>query len=316
MRSPQPLPQALTNRSFTLEEASLNGVSRRRTESSDLTTPSRGIRVPWGATQAFADSMRPLLRVTPGAVVGFSTAACLWGIPLPGDLGPGFAVHLICPHGTSAPRRKGVRGHSMRLPPTETTTLDGIAVTTPARTWFDLAQLISVDALVAAGDHVVNRNNRIFAEKREALASVEELSQMLTTHCRSRGVRTAREALPLVRVGCDSAPETALRLALLRAGLPEPVLGWVITDEAGGHVVWPDLAYPTYKIAIQYDGAHHLDRGRQELDIARNEATVRAGWTQVIITARLMDAFGSAAAVVKVRDALMRNGWDGRRHVE
>ncbi|RJU00933.1 hypothetical protein D6T65_10815 [Arthrobacter frigidicola] len=203
----------------------------------------------------------------------------------------------------------------MRLPPTETTTLDGIPVATPARTWFDLAQLISVDALVAAGDHVVNRNNRMFAEKREALASVEELSQMLTTHCRSRGVCTARKALPLVREGCDSAPETMLRLALVRAGLPEPVLGWVITDEAGGHVVWPDLAYPNYKVAIQYDGAHHFERGRQELDIARNEATVRAGWTQVIITARFMDAFGSAAAVVKVRDALMRNGWDGRRPV-
>jgi hypothetical protein len=204
----------------------------------------------------------------------------------------------------------------MKLPLTETTTLEGIAVTTPARTWFDLAQLLQVDALVAAGDHVVNRNNRMFAEKREALASVEELSQLLTTHRRLRGVRTAREALPLLRVGCDSAPETMLRLALLRAGLPEPVLGWVITDGAGGHTVWPDLAYPNYKVAIQYDGAHHFERGRQELDIARNEATVRAGWTQVIITARLMDAFGSAAAVVKVRDALLRNGWHGRRLVE
>ncbi|WP_459279480.1 hypothetical protein [Arthrobacter sp. TMN-37] len=192
------------------------------------------------------------------------------------------------------------------------TTLRGIPVTTPARTWFDLAQLLRLDALVAAGDHVVNRNNRIFAEERAALASVEELSQMLTSHRRSRGVRTAREALPLVRVGCDSAPETALRLALARAGLPEPVLGWVITDESGGHVVWPDLAYPNYKVAIQYDGAHHFERERRELDIARNEATVRAGWTQVVITARLMDAFGSAAALAKVRDALLHNGWDGR----
>ncbi|TDK25397.1 hypothetical protein E2F48_09015 [Arthrobacter crusticola] len=203
----------------------------------------------------------------------------------------------------------------MKLVPGETTTLEDIAVTTPAWTWFDLAQLIPVDALVAAGDHVVNRNNRIFAEKRDALASVEELSQMLTTHRRSRGVRTAGAALPLLRVGCDSAPETMLRLALVRAGLPEPVLGWVVADEAGGHTVWPDLAYPEYMVAIQYDGAHHFERGRQELDIARNEATVRAGWTQVIITARLLNAFGSAAAVMKVRDALMRNGWDGRRLV-
>ncbi len=294
----------------------MTGVSRRRTESSDLTTPSRGIRVPWSTTQHLADSLRPLIAVTPGSVIGFSTAAALWGIPLPVEADKSLAVHLICPRGTTGPRRTGVCGHSMTLRTTEATVLQGIALTTPARTWFDLAQLLRLDDLVAAGDYLVNRNKRIFGEERTALSSVEELTQLLETRKRARGVRTARAALPLIRVGCDSAPETMLRLALVRAGLPEPVLGWIITDESGGHVVWPDLAYPEYKVAIQYDGAHHFERGQQELDIARSEATARAGWTPIIITARMMDAFGSAAAVVKVRDALMRNGWDGRRLVE
>jgi hypothetical protein len=204
----------------------------------------------------------------------------------------------------------------MKLQPTEVTLLDGIPLTSPTRTWCDLAQLLDVDALVAAGDFLVNRHHRSFSAKHEALASIEELSDVTQARRRTRGVLRAREALALVRVGSDSAPETMLRLALARAGLPEPALGFVIVDATGAHVAWPDLAFPEYRVALQYDGAHHFERAQHELDIARNEATARAGWTQVIITAGMMDAFGSGVAVVKVRDALLRNGWDGHRRPE
>jgi hypothetical protein len=316
MRKPQPLPAELAGRSFTLEQAKSLGISRRRTESSDLETPSRGLRVPWGAEQPLALSLGPLLAVTPGAVASFSTAARLWRMPLPGAVERDFLIHLTCPRGMVAPRRKGIRGHSMKLQPADVTLLDGIPLTTPARTWCDLAQLLDVDALVAAGDSLVNRHHRSFSEKHDALTSVGELSAVLDSRRRRRGVLQAREALALVRVGSDSAPETMLRLALVRAGFPEPALGFVIVDATGAPIVWPDLAFPEYRVALQYDGAHHFERAQQELDIARNEATARAGWTQVIITAGMMDVFGSRAAVVKVRDALLGNGWDGRRAPE
>jgi hypothetical protein len=193
------------------------------------------------------------------------------------------------------------------------TLLEGLPVTTAARTWCDLAQILDVDALVAAGDFVVNRHHRIFSRRQDALAPVEELAAMVEARRRTRGVLRAREALALVRVGCDSAPETMLRLAVARAGLPEPELGFVIVDATGEHVAWPDLAFPEYRVALQYDGAHHFERAQLELDIARNEATARAGWTQVIVTAGMMSAVGPAVAVIKVRDALLRNGWDGHR---
>ena len=204
----------------------------------------------------------------------------------------------------------------MKLRPAEVTLLEGIRLTTPARTWCDLTRILDVDALVAAGDSVVNRHHRSFGEKQDALASIEELAAMVETRRRARGVLRAREALDLIRVGSDSAPETMLRLALARAGLPEPQLGFVIVDATGAPVVWPDLAFPQYRVALQYDGAHHFERGQLEMDIARNEATARAGWTQVVITAGMMNAFGSAVAVVKVRDALLRNGWNGSRPPE
>ncbi len=313
MRKPHPLPAELVGRSFTLEQAKRLGVSRRRTESSDLETPSRGVRVPWGAGQPLVQSLQPLLAVTPGAVASFSTAARLWRMPLPGPVERDFAIHLTCPRGMAGPRRRGIRGHSMTLQASDISLLDGIPLTSPTRTFCDLAQILDVDALVAAGDSLVNRHHRSFGEKHDALASMEELSDVVRARKRTRGVLRARGALALVRVGSDSAPETMLRLALARAGLPEPALGFVIVDATGAHVAWPDLAFPEYRVALQYDGAHHFERAQQELDIARNEATARAGWTQVIITSTMMDAFGSRVAVVKVRDALLRNGRDGRR---
>lgn len=96
-----------------------------------------------------------------------------------------------------------------------------------------------------------------------------------------RGVRKARLALDLIRVGADSAPETMMRLALVQAGLPEPLLNVVLRNGLGHPVVWPDAAYPDQRIALQYDGAHHGDADQYRRDIKCQSLTEGLGWREV-----------------------------------
>ena len=99
----------------------------------------------------------------------------------------------------------------------------------------------------------------------------------------NRGVRKARVALELIRVGADSPPETRLRLALVRAGLPEPDLNHVLwgVPARASPVLWPDAAYAEWRISIQYDGAGHGGSGQYLRDIRRESATRAYGWLEV-----------------------------------
>jgi len=56
--------------------------------------------------------------------------------------------------------------------------------------------------------------------------------------------------------------ESRLRVGLVRAGLPAPLVQFVITDEYDFPLARVDLAYPAAKLAIEYDGAHHFDARR------------------------------------------------------
>jgi hypothetical protein len=66
-----------------------------------------------------------------------------------------WRIHVARERGGSKPRRRNVVGHRMTFEPGEVVIHDGVRVTSPARTWLDLAGLLTVDELVAAGDSAV-----------------------------------------------------------------------------------------------------------------------------------------------------------------
>ncbi|MDT0170717.1 hypothetical protein [Pseudarthrobacter sp. BRE9] len=99
-----------------------------------------------------------------------------------------------------------------------------------------------------------------------------------------------------------------LRLALVRAGLPEPELNVPIIDEGGRRHHEPDLSYRKYRIGIEYEGEHHSEDGQVVRDIDRSGRYAALGWTEVRISRRHM--FNDAKpAVTKVRSALVQAGW-------
>jgi very-short-patch-repair endonuclease len=223
------------------------------------------------------------------------TAAGVWGIAIPLRLRDG-PLHVSTTVPRNAPRIGGVVGHRLDERQVETVLVDGMRVTTPTETWRHLATLLAIDDLVVAGDSLVRR--------RAPLATEAELVRALARHGGKRGVRRLRAAHLLVRSGTDSPAETRLRLLIGRAGLPEPVVNPRV-ELPGYGVAFADLAFPSQRVAVEYDGAQHRVDARQfERDVLRLEAFAAADWRVIrILATHLRDP---GAVVARIRTALAR----------
>ncbi|APX01058.1 hypothetical protein [Arthrobacter sp. QXT-31] len=310
MKTPQPLPEPLALAPFTCQEAADAGVSLRRLRHGALSAPSRGIRVPKYERlpgPGLPELVRPFTRVTQFSAASHATAFTFWQFPgfLPGTEDP--RIHISRPDRMAIPRRTGVFGHVGQFFDDEIVSVGGLLVTSRVRTWLDIARRMSVEELTVVADHLVRNPRPEFEVRREPYATREQLADMLDRHKGTPGIRKARIALEMARVGADSAPETRLRLALEQAGLPEPELN-VPTELRPGVAREPDLGYPEYKVAVEYEGEGHSEPGQIVRDIAREEDYSRAGWLPVRISKRHMQHY-ALSAVAKVRDALLSRGW-------
>ncbi len=140
------------------------------------------------------------------AVIAGAAAAAIHGAKWVDDSVP---VELIW-HNARAPQRVVTR-HQL-LSAREFERLDGLPVTTPERTAFDIGRqggltraVAQLDALAAATDFKVN-----------------DVFELVDAHRHTRGLRQLETALNLVDGGAQSPKETWLRLLLINAGFPKP----------------------------------------------------------------------------------------------
>lgn len=95
--------------------------------------------------------------------------------------------------------------------------------------------------------------------------------------------------------------ETILRLAIIRAGLPEPLVNYQILTGEGEVVAHGDLVYPQARVVIEYDGDHHRTDARQyHLDVDRLWKIQSLGWKVVRINSTHL-ASDAAEAVRRIR---------------
>lgn len=123
--------------------------------------------------------------------------------------------------------------HRLRPEPDELTSRRGCLVTTAERTAYDLARQDDLTEAVVAVDTL--------AHKRFAPAVIEEVA---ARHPGDRHFRRLPRVLALADARSGSPMESQIRLAIVRHGLPLPVLQ---------HAVGPyrlDLAYPELRLAI------------------------------------------------------------------
>ena len=108
----------------------------------------------------------------------------------------------------------------------------------------------------------------------------------------ARGSRGLPEVIRLADPLSGSPMETRIRLSIVLAGLPPPVLQ---------HPVGPyylDMAYPELRLGIEYDGREHLDPDRALRDLAREGYLGRRGWDVLRFPAREVYRPGWVAAQV------------------
>ncbi|GAA1808400.1 hypothetical protein [Nesterenkonia flava] len=278
MRYTFPLPAALRAQTVTTQALRELDISRFRAHRRDMTAVSRGIYL-WTPDQDQAGELqrlRALSNSLPQCCVSDSTAAKVHGVTLPWEIADDDAVHLTQPAGTSSRiRRPGITSHRRAIDAHDLVLRHGLVLTTPARTWFDLAEVCSLQSLVQLGDHLVRQPRFRFEGRHVPHASLQELQAVVDRAGRVKGKRKAKEAVTLIRVGADSFRETEARLRIIQAGLPEPQLQ---VRPFPGCPYPADMGYTEWKIAIQYDGGHHFTPEQARRDQQRDNAFFSAGW--------------------------------------
>jgi Protein of unknown function (DUF559) len=223
-----------------------------------------GIELTW-----YARLLAPILSSGAGAAASHYAAAAVHGIPGFGRGRPEISIPRGHEH-----RRAGMRIHtSTDLDRCRIVTIDGIPVTDIDRTLLDLARTLGHDRLLRAVEWA-RRDRRT------------DWSSVIASH--ARHARCGRPGIVRLRevivANCDRDEITdsdfeLLVLSLMREhGLPEPVLHHRVFD---GHrfVAEVDLAFPWLRIAIELDGAHHLEIEVRERDLPRQNDLVLQGWT-------------------------------------
>ena len=207
--------------------------------------------------------------------------AC-YGAPLPLEL---RRASSTCPSSTPASRLDAGECAAIASPASTSTVLRGLPIASAADVWCQLSPLVGREDLVAVGDYLVT-GPRSGRGRAPALETVESLAAAAARHARKRGAAGTAWALPRIRIGVDSRPETLLRLLLVRARLPEPEIGAEVPSCHGGLVLHPDLAYSRWRVAFDYEGDDHRVRRDVWLrDIERRELMEDAGWRVVRVTA-------------------------------
>lgn len=232
-----------------------------------------------------------LLTAPPGAVISHLSAADLWGLQIPMRDRGDARVHVTVPEGSRAESRVDRRLYRMSLDETAIARRRSIPVTSPARTWRDLAGVLERPALLAATDQLVN-----------GLASRDELRTELARRPSGRGCARARDVLPLADPRSESPMESVLRWLIHQGGLLAPDLQFVIRD-VDGIVGRADIAWPERRVIIEFDGDIHRERDVFVRDARRQNRLIAAGWTVLRFTSA--DVYGRPEEVLaQIRRAL------------
>jgi hypothetical protein len=194
-----------------------------------------------------------------GAVAGYAAAELLGASCGPADA----LVDVLMP---GRYRCEGLWVHRDRFDLAETTPMPGGgAVTTAARTAYDLARWApSLTERVAAVDTLAHCHH----------VTPDDVRKLRRVYSGVHGGPMLPEVLGLVDPRAESPMESRTRVALVCGGLPPEVQFPVVINR---HRYRLDLAYPRYRLAVEYDGAGHRLQAQARLDLVREADLAAAG---------------------------------------
>lgn len=211
---------------------------------------------------------------------GAGAALCLWSSAALQNIitwDDRYADVLV--RGESIPRHPRINGHrTSYLPASHVTTVQGIPVTTAARTLLDLAALMPERALRRA----------VRQAQFLKLTTVPSLLAVLHGPGPQRGRKKLARILGTRAAPTQSELEDAVLDLILRGGFAQPSVNEPLS--LNGRRIVPDLCWARERLIIEADGPHHddpferaADRERQRILEAHGYRVIRVTWAQAVM---------------------------------
>lgn len=243
---PQTPGQLLTVRNavaFGLEPRELAAASRAGT----LPRLRRGAYVTPGDIdpvvrhQLLINAAREVLR--PDGVLSHCSAAVWLGLDLPwGALDQRVHITRGATGGSLRPR---LATHTGPVPEGQWLTVDGMRVTTVARTVVDVARTAGYQHAVALADHALREHGgEVLRREMGAIASGLK---------GRKGIRAALRAIDFADARAESGGESVSRVVLAAMGIPKPVLQFEVFDQ-GRFIGRTDFGWPELGTLGEFDG--------------------------------------------------------------
>ena len=269
-----------SDRSFLVRDAVRLGHGRSNFTHHRWHRPFRGVRskLPVADT-LYGRALQYIPRLRSGERFSHATALALLGCPI--------RVPKHAPVDVSSPARigrvvcAGVTGHEHRPSTPEMLCAlpehdDWVPVSSPLFAVLQSALALPFRELVVALDYLLLRDSRRYDP--QIHVPPEELARFAEA-ASGRGAVRFRAAAALARVGAESRMETLMRLAGVRAGMPELQLQFDVYDDDGNWIGRFDAADTETRSLFEYDGEQHFSSPKQRRrDPRKHQAGRDAGW--------------------------------------
>lgn len=270
----------------------------------------RGAYVSRDRLEQMDDAQRHLARIhavarslAQPAVVSHTSAALLHGLP---DWNIGHSdVHVSRGNLRSPRTESGVHHHTGELRPDDVVEIDGIQVTSLARTVIDTARITPFEESVCIADAAFNRDPDL------QQATLTRLDQVRDWP----GARNAGAVVEFANGLSQSVGESRTRVKFRDVDLPEPELQVQIRDDIGHLLGIADFLFKAQRTITEFDGrakySRYLRPGQDPGDVLWREKqredalralgfeVVRLIWADLdvphLIKKKVLDAFARAA---------------------
>jgi hypothetical protein len=307
---PAPQPPVPILRPNALKFGFSDNEIRRLRRNGTWTSVRRGSYLPPGELDPLDDAQRHelLIRSTmPGlrvaAVVSHCSAAVLWGIPLWATSLE--TVHITRPRPANGGRSGSLLCHTAGLSADDVMIVNGLQITSPARTVADLARTIPFEQAVVAADGALH----------SGLLTADGLIQAVFTLAGAPGSRSALRVAQFANGLSESVGESRSRVLMHNAGLISPTLQLKVSDSNGRALGRSDFAWHGGRLLGEFDGKIKYGRLLKEGETAgeviyreklREDAlrdngarVVRWVWADIETPWRLVERLKRALATVE-----------------
>src|SRR6202521_3472662 len=235
------IPLDLRRGPFSVADAHRSGLTWKRLQTHSWTRLSRGQYAWTGLAKDASLVLRAVAqRMPPGYSFSGRTAGWILGL----DMAPCDPVEVTVERNAPVRARAGIRLRRASLPESEVIACRGFRVTVAIRTVRDLGSDRDLAESVVALDMAL----------RAGLVESTDLAAYVQNHSGDKGIQRLRRAARLADPRSESPMESRLRIAMIKARLPQPRVQAELHDANGQFVGRADLYYPDGGLAMKSAG--------------------------------------------------------------